>query len=104
RANPGKLNYASNGVGTVHHLAAELFNVMAGAEIVGVPFRGGTLAIPEIMAGRVEVLFETMTLTVPLIQAGKLRALAVTSTVPSPALAGIPTVTSVVPGYEVMSF
>jgi tripartite-type tricarboxylate transporter receptor subunit TctC len=104
KANPGKLNYASNGIGTVHQFAAELFNAMSGAEMAGIPFKGGTQAMTELIAGRVDVLFETMTFSVPLIQGGRLRPLAVTAPAPVPALPNVPTVAQYLPGYEVASF
>jgi len=104
KSNPGKLNYASNGLGTVHHLAAELFNVMAGVDMTNVPFKGGTAAVTELIAGRVDVLFETMTFSLPLVQSGKLRALAVTSLSPSTSLPGVPPLAHFLPGYEVTSF
>jgi tripartite-type tricarboxylate transporter receptor subunit TctC len=104
RANPGKLNCASSGIGTIHHLSCELFGVMAGAELVHVPFKGGAAPMTELMAGRIDVLFETMTLSLPQIQSGKIRALGVTSIAPSFALPAVPTVARSLPGYEVNSF
>lgn len=104
RANPGKLNYPSSGVGTVHHLSGELLNAMAGIEMVHVPFRGGASPLTEVLGGRVDLLLEAMTLSIGQIQAGKLRALAVTSREPWPALPDVPTVAQTVPGYEVNSF
>jgi len=104
KANPGKLNYATAGIGTLHHLCTELFNVMAGVEMTHVPFKGGTTAVTELMAGRVDVMFETMTLTVTQVQAGKLRPLAVTSKARVAALPGVPALAEFLPGYEVSSF
>lgn len=104
KANPGKLNYATAGIGTLHHLSTELFNVMAGVEMTHVPFKGGTTAVTELMAGRVDVMFETMTLTVSQVQAGKLRPLAVTSAARVAALPGVPAMAEFLPGYEVSSF
>src|ERR1043165_9503228 len=75
KANPGKLNYPSSGIGTVHHLSGELFNALAGTDIVHVPYRGGNAPLTEVLAGRADVLFEAMTLSIGQIQAGKLRAL-----------------------------
>src|SRR5919206_1135140 len=79
KANPGKLNYPSSGIGTVHHLTGELLNAMAGIDITHVPFRGGASPLTEVLGGRVDVLFEAMTLSIGQIRSGKLRALAVTS-------------------------
>jgi tripartite-type tricarboxylate transporter receptor subunit TctC len=104
KANPGKLNYPSSGIGTVHHLSGELLNAMAGIEMVHVPFRGGASPLTEVLGGRVDLLLEAMTLSLPQIQAGKLRALAVTSRERWQALPEVPTVAETVPGYEVNSF
>ena len=104
KANPGKLNYPSSGVGTVHHLSGELLNAMAGIEMVHVPFRGGASPLTEVLGGRVDLLLEAMTLSIGQIHAGKLRALAVTSPRRWAALADVPTVAETVPGYEVNSF
>jgi tripartite-type tricarboxylate transporter receptor subunit TctC len=104
KANPGKLNYPSSGIGTVHHLSGELFNAMAGTEIFHVPFRGGAGPLTEVLAGRVDILLEAMTLSIGQIQAGKLRALAVTSRGRWKALPDVPAVHETLPGYEVISF
>jgi len=104
RANPGKLNYPSAGVGTVHHLSGELFNALAGTDIQHIPYRGGNAPLTETLAGRADVLFEAMTLSIGQIQAGKLRALAVTSRERWKALPDTPTANETLPGYEVNSF
>src|SRR5438270_13093901 len=104
KANPGKLNFPSAGIGTVHHLSGELLNAMAGIEMVHVPFRGGASPLTEVLGGRVDLLLEAMTLSIGQLRAGKLRALAVTSASRWPALADVPTVAETVPGYEVNSF
>ena len=104
KANPGKLNYPSSGIGTVHHLSGELFNALAGTDIVHVPYRGGNAPLTEVLAGRADVLFEAMTLSIGQIQAGKLRALAVTSRERWKALPDTPTAQESLPGYEVNSF
>src|SRR5689334_4671542 len=104
KANPGKLNYPSSGIGTVHHLSGELLNSMAGIEMVHVPFRGGASPLTEVLGGRVDLLLEAMTLSIGQIQSGKLRPLAVTSHGRWKALPNVPTVAETVPGYEVNSF
>ena len=104
RANPGKLNYPSAGVGTVHHLSGELFNALAGTDIQHIPYRGGNAPLTETLAGRADVLFEAMTLSIGQIQAGKLRPLAVTSRSRWKALPDTPTANETLPGYEVNSF
>jgi tripartite-type tricarboxylate transporter receptor subunit TctC len=104
KASPGKLNYPSSGIGTVHHLSGELFNALAGTDITHVPYRGGNAPLTETLAGRVDVLFEAMTLSIGQIHAGKLRALAVTSRERWKALPDTPAVQETLPGYEVNSF
>src|SRR5438067_8602933 len=104
KANPGKLNFPSSGIGTVHHLSGELLNAMAGIEMVHVPFRGGASPLTEVLGGRVDLLLEAMTLSIGQIHSGKLRALAVTSRERWQALPEVPTVAETVPGYVVNSF
>src|SRR5213082_3148869 len=104
KANPGKLNYPSSGIGTVHHLSGELLNAMAGIDMTHVPFRGGASPLTEVLGGRMDLLLEAMTLSIGQIQSGKLRALAVTSRERWKALPDVPTVAETVPGYEVNSF
>ena len=104
KANPGKLNYPSSGIGTVHHLSGELLNAMAGIDMTHVPFRGGASPLTEVLAGRVDLLLEAMTLSIGQVRSGKLRPLAVTSRERWKALPDVPTVAETVPGYEVISF
>ncbi len=104
RANPGKLNYSTAGVGSIHHLSSELFNAMAGTEIVHIPTKGGNAAMTELLSGRIQVMFEAPTLSLPYVKSGKLRALAVTSRERYKPLADVPTMAETLPGYEVMSF
>ena len=104
KANPGKLNYPSSGVGTVHHLSGELFNALAGTDLTHIPYRGGNAPLTETLAGRADVLFEAMTLSIGQIKSGKLRPLAVTSRERWPALPDTPAVHETLPGYEVNSF
>ena len=100
KANPGKLNYPSSGIGTVHHLSGELFNALAGTDLTHIPYRGGNAPLTETLAGRADVLFEAMTLSIGQIQAGKLRALAVTSRERWKALPDTPTAQETLPGYR----
>jgi tripartite-type tricarboxylate transporter receptor subunit TctC len=100
KANPGKINLATAGNGSMPHVAGELFKFMAGVDLVRVNYRGGGPALVDLIGGQVQVMFEPTLSTLPYIRAGKLRALAVTSAKRSEALPGIPTVGEFVPGYE----
>jgi tripartite-type tricarboxylate transporter receptor subunit TctC len=100
KANPRKLNMASAGDGTPLHVAGELFKMMAGVDMVHVPYRGGGPALADLIAGHVQVGFISMPSSIEYVRAGKLRALAVTTATRSDALADIPTVGEFVPGYE----
>ncbi|HTC04936.1 MAG TPA: tripartite tricarboxylate transporter substrate binding protein [Xanthobacteraceae bacterium] len=100
KANPGKINMASAGNGTVPHVAGELFKFMTGVDLVRVGYRGGGPALVDLMGGQVQVMFEPTLSTIGYIRAGKLRALAVTSATRSAALPDVPTVGEFVPGYE----
>jgi tripartite-type tricarboxylate transporter receptor subunit TctC len=97
KANPGKINYASGGYGSAPNMAAELFKMMTGVDLVHVPYRASML--PDLLGGQVQVAFTPIPLSIAYIRDGKLRALAVTSTTRSDALPGIPTVAEFVPGY-----
>lgn len=101
---PGKLNYASVGIGSVFHLATELFNTMAGTEMTHVPFRGSAEPLNELIGGRMDVIFVTLTGVYPQVQAGRVRAIAVASRERSPQLPDVPAVAEPLPGYEVTSF
>jgi tripartite-type tricarboxylate transporter receptor subunit TctC len=101
KASPGKLNYASGGIGSAQHLAAELFAYMAGINIVHVPFKGA-VNVPEVIAGRVQMLFSGLPQGMPHVQGGRLRALGVTTRTRSPAVPNVPTISEAgVPGYDV---
>jgi tripartite-type tricarboxylate transporter receptor subunit TctC len=100
KANPGKINMASAGNGTVPHVAGELFKFMTGVDLVRIGYRGGGPALVDLMGGQVQVMFEPTLSTIGYIRAGKLRALAVTSATRSAALPDVPTVGEYVPGYE----
>jgi tripartite-type tricarboxylate transporter receptor subunit TctC len=100
KANPGKIDFASAGVGSVSHMAGELFKAMAGVNLVHVPYRGLAPAITDLIGGQVQTIFSTMPPAIAQIKAGKLRALAVTSATHSVALPDLPTIGAVLPGYE----
>jgi tripartite-type tricarboxylate transporter receptor subunit TctC len=100
KANPGKLNMGSDGIGTPDHLAGELFKTMAGVNMIHVPYRGAAPAIADLIAGQVQVMFGTMPASIEQIRAGKVRALAVTTANRSEALMDIPAMSEFVPGYE----
>jgi tripartite-type tricarboxylate transporter receptor subunit TctC len=100
KANPGKINMASGGNGVASHVFGELFKLMAGVDMVHVPYRGTPAALTDLVGGQVQVMFDTVPGSIELIRAGKLRALAVTSATRSEALPDIPTVGDFVPGYE----
>jgi tripartite-type tricarboxylate transporter receptor subunit TctC len=100
KANPRKLNMASAGNGTASHVGGELFKMMAGVDLVHVPYRGGGPAFNDLLAGQVQVMFPTTVSSIGYIRAGRLRALAVTAATRSEVLPGIPTVGEFVPDYE----
>jgi tripartite-type tricarboxylate transporter receptor subunit TctC len=100
KANPGKINMASAGIGSGNHISGELFKMMTGVNLVHVPYRGGGPALVDLLGGQVQVMFATMSSSIEYVRAGKLRALAVTTATRSPVLPDIPTVAEFVPGYE----
>jgi tripartite-type tricarboxylate transporter receptor subunit TctC len=100
KTRPGKVNYGSAGTGTATHLTGELFKMMAGVDMVHVPYRGGGPALADLLGGQVQVMFPTTVSSIEYIKAGKLRALAVTAATRSDVLPGIPTVGEFVPSYE----
>jgi tripartite-type tricarboxylate transporter receptor subunit TctC len=100
KANPGKLNMASAGNGTGPHMAGELFKIMAGVDMVHVPYRGSPPALTDLLAGQVQVMFSPMSSSIEFVRGGKLRALAVTTAARSEVLPDVPTVAEFVPGYE----
>ena len=104
KANPGKINMGSGGNGTSQHVAGELFKMMTGVNLVHVPYRGAGPALVDLLAGQVQIMFDTVSGSIGHITAGKLRALAVTTTARSEALPHIPTVSDFVPGYEASTF
>jgi tripartite-type tricarboxylate transporter receptor subunit TctC len=100
KANPGKINFGSPGIGTPGHVAGELFKMMAGVDLVHVPYRGGGPVMTDLLGGQVQVLFGSTSLTIEQISAGKLRPLAVTTATRWEGLPDIPTVNDFVSGYE----
>jgi tripartite-type tricarboxylate transporter receptor subunit TctC len=104
KANPGKINYGSAGPGTPQNIACELFKMMAGVDLVHVPYRGGAPAATDLVAGHLQVIFAPVSESIQHIQAGKLRALAVTTAARLDVLPDVPTVAEFVPGYEASGF
>ena len=100
KANPGKINMASAGIGGPQHVAGELFKFMAGVDLVHVPYRGSTPALVALMGGQVQVMFDVTPSSLPHIRAGKLRPLAVTTPERMDVLPNIPAVAEFLPGYE----
>jgi tripartite-type tricarboxylate transporter receptor subunit TctC len=100
KANPGKVNMASSGLGTSVHMSGELFKAMTGVDMVHVPYRGAAPALTDLLAGNADVLFDNLPSSIGHVRAGALRALAVTTSERSPALPDVPTVAEAVPGYE----
>lgn len=101
RQKPGALNYAASGIGNSNHIAGEMFKAMAGVNITAVPYRGASLALNDVLGGRVEMMFATVNAAGPHVAAGRLTALGVTTAMPSPVAPDLPTVASAgLPGYE----
>ena len=100
KKNPGKLNYASSGNGTIVHLTTELFKAMANVYMLHIPYRGTALAIPDLVSGEIDVLFDSLVTGLPHVKDGKLRALAVTSAARTTLAADLPAVAEVLPGFE----
>ncbi len=100
KKNPGKLNYASSGNGTIVHLTAELFKSQAGLFIVHIPYKGTALAIPDLTSGKLDVMFDSLPTGLPHVRDGRLRALGVTTAKRSPLAPDIPVIAEVLPGFE----
>ena len=100
KANPGKLTYGSAGTGTSLHLSAELFKMMAGVDMLHVPYRGAALALTDLLGGQIQVIFDILPSSIEYVRSGKLRALAVTTATRSEALPDVPTMSDFVPGFE----
>ncbi|MCO4087690.1 MAG: tripartite tricarboxylate transporter substrate binding protein [Limnohabitans sp.] len=100
KKNPGRLNYASSGNGTIVQLSAELFKAQADVFVVHIPYKGTALAIPDLITGKVDVLFDSLPTGMPHVREGRLRALGVTSLKATPLAPGVPAIADVLPGYE----
>jgi len=104
KAKPGQLNFASTGSGSTQHLSAELFKSMAGISMTHIPYKGSSLAYPDLLAGNVSLMFENMLSMLPNAKSGKVRALAVTGAKRSAAMPELPTVGESVPGYSAVGW
>jgi tripartite-type tricarboxylate transporter receptor subunit TctC len=104
RINPAKISMGSAGIGSVPHMAGELFKLMTGVDMLHVPYRGSAPALTDLIAGHVQVMFDAMPASLPLIRSRALRALAVTTSARSSTLPNLPTVAETVPGYETSSW
>jgi tripartite-type tricarboxylate transporter receptor subunit TctC len=105
RARPGYLNFASGSTGSTGHLAGELFNTMAGVQMVHIPYKGGAPAMADLLAGQVQLMFDNLANALPNVKAGRLRALAVTTLKRSPAMPDLPTVAeSGLPGFDLTTW
>ncbi len=100
KANPGKINMASAGQGSSPHLYGELFKIMTGVDLITVQYRGGGPALPDLLSGQCQVMFDSIVSSIEHIRAGRLRALAVTSATRASVLPDVPAVAEFVPGYE----
>ena len=100
KANPGKINYGSAGVGSSLHMAGELFKLMAGVDLVHVPYRGSPPALADLLGGQLQLMFSPLPPSIEYVKSGRLRALAVTTLTRSLALPDVPVVADFVPGYE----
>jgi tripartite-type tricarboxylate transporter receptor subunit TctC len=104
RANKGKINYGSTGIGSSHHLNAALLNSMAGSEMTHVPFKGGGPAVTNLIGGHIQVMMFAYSTLMPHVKSGKIRALAVTSSSRSRFAPDLPTVAETIPGFSVESW
>lgn len=99
KANPGKLNYGSAGVGGIPHLSGERFQALSGTKITHVPYKGTALAMPDLMAGRLDVIFDSFSVGYPHVRDGKVRALGVSSAERSPLVPDLPAISEQLPGF-----
>ena len=100
RANPGRFNYGSVGSGSIHHLFMEALKKDAGLDIEHVPYKGGVLALPDVISGKVQVMMLDASIAVPNIQSGKINALGTTAAMPNTFIASVPPIAATVPGYD----
>ena len=101
KAQPGKLNFGSSGVGTQFHLSGELLKLLAGINIVHVPYKGTALVYPDMFAGQIQILFDLPIVAIPFITPGRVRALGVSSRMRAPTLPDVPTILEAgIPGYD----
>jgi tripartite-type tricarboxylate transporter receptor subunit TctC len=100
KQNPGRLNFASSGNGTIVHLTGELFKAQAGLFIVHIPYKGTALAIPDLVSGKIDVMFDSLPTGLPHVRDGRLRALAVTSAKRTAMAPDLPAVAELFPGFE----
>lgn len=104
KANPGKVTYASSGIGTSVHLAGEIFQKLVGTKMQHVPYRGAALAVQDILAGQIDVIFDNITSTLPQVRAGALKGLGITTARRSTHAPDLQPIAEVVPGYDVTSW
>jgi len=100
KANPGKLNFSSSGVGASSHLSGELFKMMAGIDITHVPYRGSGPSIADIISGNIQMSIDTVSTMLPHIKSGAMRALAVAGSTKNPTLPDLPTIAETLPGFD----
>ena len=104
KADPGKMTYSSNGVGSAHHLLGEWINLAGGISLVHVPFKGGGPALTDLLGGRIDLMIETATFTAPQVKGGRLRAIAVSSRSPASQFPGVPPIAETLPEIEFTSW
>jgi tripartite-type tricarboxylate transporter receptor subunit TctC len=100
RKYPGKFNYASSGIGTIVHLTAEYFKAQTGTYLVHIPYKGTALAMPDLISGKIDLMFDALPSALPHIREGKVRALGITSAKRWPLLPDVPAIAETVPGFE----